>query len=283
MTMTLDDVRNLDPDELTPVDQQVIREHKEELTEDEALRYQSFLEEKEDKKEVEEAVVVKKDEEVIEKKDDDVVEKKTDEVVEDKFNERVQEMIKAEVAKINPSPTKQEIKDTTQEIKKLIPDDWDPKGWEEVLEKAVEYVEAKQAEATRKVRSEIDQINDALTAEVDELRSSGEPIPAKDTKEYAELDKELTSISLKYKLVSFKDAYDIYKQIKPKEEIKKEENEDDEVVVEKKDVAKENKVVAKKIGGANAEVGNAKAEKSYKSIRGKTPRQMVSQFLDEDE
>lgn len=277
MTMTLDDVRNLDPDEITPTDRLVLREHKDELTEDEQLRYKSFIEEK--PKEDEDETVEKK-EEVVEEKKDDVVEKK--EEVEEKFSTvAVQQMINDAVSKITPTATKEEKREVVVELKKFIPDDWEPNGWNEVLEKAVEYMGVKNAQATSQARTEIDQINDALTAEVEDLRSSGEPIPAKTTKEYAALDKELTSISLKYKLVSFKDAYDIYKQIKPTEEERFDKVIEENKAAEKKDVAKDNKELAKKIGGAQSEVGTIKDDRSYKQIRGKTPRQMVSQFIDD--
>lgn len=281
MTMTLDDVRNLDPDEITAVDRQVLVEHKDELTEDEQLRYKSFIEEK--PKEEEDPTVEKVDEVVEEKKEDNVekpVEKEDEPVVEEKFSKTdVQQMINEAVSKITPVATKEEKKEVKEELKKFVPDDWEPNSWSEVLDKAVEYVTLKNTQVTQQARTEIDQINDALTAEVDDLRSSGEPIPAKNTKEYAELDKELTSISLKYNLSSFKHAYDIYKQIQPKEAPVVEKKE--EPVVEKKDVAKDNKVVAKQIGGAKSEVGKIAPDKSYKTIQGKTPRQMVSQFIDE--
>lgn len=285
MTMTLDDVRNLDPDEITAIDRQVLRDHKEELTEDEVLRYQSFLEESpkkdDDEEDVDDGEEEKKEGEDEEKKEDDEVEEKKEEkteVVEEKFSkDEVQKMINEAVAKITPSITKEEKNENKVEIKKFIPEDWDPKGWDEVLDKAVEYVEFKRAEATQKAKSEFDMINDALTAEIDELRAAGEPIPAKGTKEYIELDKQLTEIGIKYKIPSFALAYDVYKKIQPKEDVKPEKEE----VIEKKDDAKENKIIAKKIGNATLEVGKTKDDKSYKAIRGKTPRQIVSQFMDE--
>ena len=94
---------------------------------------------------------------------------------------------------------------------------------------------------TAKAKAELDSINAALDKEIDDLRESGEPIPARDSKEFKDFDRELTNLSLKYKLQSFKDAYDIYKQIKKDEPPKKEEPKKD-------DPAKENKEVIRRWG-----------------------------------
>lgn len=268
--MTLNDVRNLEPDEVTAIDIQILKENRDNLTEDESLRFAPFLEEK---------IVAP-----------DPIDDKTPEPqappapepeaphVEDKIvltKEEIKAMIDEAVSSKTPAlvtPVPEKVEEAP-----FVPNDWEPNGWKEVFDKAVEYVSIKNAKITEQAQKEIDSINDSLTKEVDNLRASGESIPAKGTKEYEEFDKKLTATALEYQIPSFTVAYKLMKKLETGAVVPTPSPAPAPAPAPNAD----NKVVAAKIGGATIETGVAKKEIQYKDIRGKSPRQVADSFLEE--
>lgn len=267
MTMTLDDVRNLEPDEVTPIDIQVLKENKDQLTEDENLRFASFLEEKIETPEPiadPPAAVVPDPEPIVTPEPEKITLTK----------EEISSLVAEEIKKLSPAPVNVPTK---EEIEPFIPEDWEPKGWGEVFEKVTEFAKVKEARMTAAAQKELDTINDTLTSQIDVLRDAGEPIPAKGTKEYKEFDDSLTKVALEYQIPTFTSAYQVWKKINssaPASAIVPEP-----VVV--KPVNADNKAVAAKIGGAKIENGSPDTTPKYKDIRGKSPRQVADSFLEE--
>jgi len=262
--MILDDVRNLDPDELTSTDISVLKEHKEELNEDEKIRYSNFFNDKEVEPITPEVVAA-----VVEP----VIEPIIEPVVEEKFTKNeVQKMIDEAMGRV-PKPV---VAPKEEEVAPFVAEDWEPKGWGEVFDKAVEYNRIQSAKVSAKVQSDIDAINDTLTSEIDDLRALGEEIPAKGTQEYIKFDNNLTELAMKYKIPSFKLAYGVYK------ELNKVATVDPVNPVVVPPVNKDNKELARKMGGASKEVSPSKTEVNYATtIRGKTPRQIADSHMDE--
>jgi len=267
--MTLDDVRNLEPDEVTAIDIQVLKENKDQLTEDESLRFASFLEEK-----------IETPEPIIDPPAAVVPEPTpapTPVPVPEKITftkEEIAELVADEIKKLSSTPAVPVVP-TAEEITPFVPNDWEPSGWGEVFDKAVEFAAIKNAKMTAAAQKELDTINDTLTSQIDALREAGEPIPAKGTKEYKEFDDSLTKVALEYQIPTFTSAYKVWQKINAAPVTP--------IVTPKPAVNKENKELAEKISGARVENGSSAEAVKYKDIRGKSPRQVADAFLAEME
>lgn len=239
----LNDARLKDLDELTDDDKALLREHKDDLTDEELTAFKDVLTEPEPAKEPEPFFKSKEE---------------ADTYIEDKINARLADIKVPETKE--PEPPKDD---------RFFDEGYKPKDWEDYAEKLfpkfVERMQKMSAAQREKLNQQIAERNKMFDKEIDDLRTKGEPIPARGTKEFEAFDKELAGIGMKFKGVSnMTEAYEIYKATKG---------------TDKGDISDSQKQTASRVGKSGGGSGTVTKDRKYKDVAGRSMDDVMNDVI----
>ena len=252
--MDLEDVRIKEVADLSEEEKGFLKEHTEELTDDEKGIFKDIItEEKEEKKEEEFKFESKED-------FDKAVAERTEEVIAAKEEERKKEEEKAKG-------------DKGEEDERFFPDGYQAKDWneaaKEMFPKFRERIFKEQNEARQKTQETLDNINKEFDAEIETIATEDKSIPAKGTKERDDFETELSQIGVEYQgVTNMTQAYKIWKALNSSKEDKKTD-----------DVSIKQKELAGKVGRTGGE-GETVKKRSYKEISGRSMDELIEEDLE---
>lgn len=225
----LDDIRLKEPGELEDEEKSFLREHKDDLTDEDRETFGEILsEEEKEEDEGGKGFAFESEEDFVEK---------TSRVFEKVLEKREK--------KPEPEPA-----DKGDE--RIFPEDFKPKDWEEAGQHIFKYWDKKQQAQRAELQRKADEINKEWDNQLADIRMKNSDLPKAGTKEGAKFDQELSGIIAKYKGVTNMDeAYEIYEATHKKPE--------------KKEVGDKQKNLAQKVAAGSSGDAN-QGERKYEEV-----------------
>lgn len=241
--MEIDDIRLKEVDELSDDEKGFLREHREDLTDEEMESFKGVLEEKKEDED-DKGFSFKSQEEL-----DKYLEEKLEERLEVKEKERQEEeeRIKRE-------------KETGEE--EFFPKDYKATNWDEAFKKVYPKLEEKILGKLGKMNAEqkakVEEINKTFDKQIDDILAKNKDLPERE-----DLEKELNGIVLKFKGVTdMNEAFEIYKAVKS---------------AENKDKQKD---LAKKIGSGGGGEKGEEDKRKYLDVHTKSLDELMDEEIE---
>jgi len=132
------------------------------------------------------------------------------------FDRAIQERVDQKIAELKDQ-LKPEDKKGEEKSPDFVDPAWTPKNWNEAAQtlypKFEEAIIGKIQKLSAEQKSKIDEINKSFDKELIDIRTENPNLPKVGTEEGDKFEMELSQIGTKYKLVTMKDCYNIYKDL----------------------------------------------------------------------